>query len=442
MSSNRPGLSRTLQHLDEILGWDPWVAAPLPGELVSDPVAAVEEALTAARPARDGGAYVRTFADASRREASSQAAAGDRRPLAGVTLAVKDLMAVAGHPMGAGSEQRDGARPEDGDAAVLALLRGCGAIPIGQTALNEFAYGVTGLNEHTGSPHHPSDPTLVPGGSSSGSALAVATGGARLGLGTDTGGSVRIPAALCGVVGFKPRYGEYPMQGVHPLAPSLDHLGLLARGVSEIRRAHAAMGHDPGVRRLPDRVGVVEAELEAADVNVRSAVRAALDVLAGAGARVEAVVWPSSDESFAISTAIMFAEAAAIHLQALKAHPERFSADVRGRLEAGRRIGAPTYVAAKAAQLRVQRQVDAVLDGVDVVITPTVPVVAPHLDGGRDGDLSALLVQSTRLLNVVGMPALSLPASTAGLPVGLQLVASSSARLLGFADAVADLLTG
>lgn len=415
-----------------MLTWPPW---DLPAGTAPIRPRGVEHALARALPVDRGGPFVAVFEDAARAE-SGRGGAEDARPLAGTTVAIKDIIAVAGSPLGAGTAQRRHAPPEPRDAAIVSRLRGLGAIPVGLAALHEIAFGVTGVNPTTGSPPNPVDPTRVPGGSSSGSAVAVATGAADFALGTDTGGSIRIPAALCGVVGFKPGYGEYPLDRVFPLAPSLDHVGLLASSTVTIRRVHEALGHAPGRVALPRRVGVLDEEIDAADPEVRMRVRSVLDALADGGARVEPVRWPSVDRSFAASTAILFSEAAAVHRAAFEADPDGFTAETRRRLEAGLRIDAPTYVTAKAEQAQLRSEVMEVLDQVDVVMGPSVPVLAPPLERAHDPDVAARLVASTRLLNVVGAAAVSLPAPGSGLPAGVQVVARSSPAALGASAAI------
>lgn len=351
-------------------------------------------------------------------------------------MAVKDLLAIAGQPLGAGSAVRDDAPSEDRDASIVGQLRGAGAIVIGRAALHEFAYGVTGVNEHTGSPVNPHDPRRVPGGSSSGSAVAVAEGSAIVAVGTDTGGSIRIPAALCGVVGFKPARGTYSLDGVFPLAPSLDHVGLLARTVDDVVAVHSALGHAPPTGGPVRALGTVPVELEEADGDVRGPVERVMDALRTAGVAIGPVRWPGPDRSFSTSTAIMYSEASAVHRRTLEHRSERYSAEVRQRLEAGFEIDAPTYVAAKREQVTLRREVLDVLGEVDAVVTPTVPTVAPPLGAAHDPDTAALLVRNTRLANVVGVPALSLPLHSDGLPVGLQIVARDDPTVLRVAEAI------
>jgi Asp-tRNA(Asn)/Glu-tRNA(Gln) amidotransferase A subunit family amidase len=215
---------------------------------------ALEAALARAELARNGGAFSVLLDGDARRDAARArrelATGRPARPLEGSTLAVKDLVAVRGQRIGAGSASRAGAPPESEDAAIVAALRSSGAVVVGLAALHELAFGSTGVNEYEGTPRNPFGSGLIPGGSSSGSAVAVATGAASLAIGTDTGGSVRVPAALCGVVGFKPAFGEYSLGGVLPLAPSLDHAGLLGSSVEIVRRAHWSTIPVSGAARL------------------------------------------------------------------------------------------------------------------------------------------------------------------------------------------------
>ncbi|HEX2028051.1 MAG TPA: amidase, partial [Nitriliruptorales bacterium] len=332
------------------------------------------------------------------------------------------------------------APPEPADAAIVARLQGSGAVVVGLTAPHEFAFGVTGVNAHTGTPPNPADPGRIPGGSSSGSAVAVAEGSADLAVGTDTGGSVRIPAAFCGVVGFKPAYGGYPTEGVFPLSPTLDHVGLLATSVDAVRRVHAALGHDPGRGRLPERLGVAEPELEDADVVVAGRIEGVVRVLAAAGLALTRVTWPDQEEVSAVSTAVMYAEAAAVHRRDLDAHADRYGEDVRNRLLTGLQIPAAVYATALRARRGLERRVQAVLSDVDAVVGPTVGMVAPKQAAAGDPRLPGRIVRNTRLANVSRVPAISLPVPGDSLPVGLQLSAGDDARTLGYCAAVQALL--
>ncbi|WP_432838715.1 amidase [Dactylosporangium sp. CA-092794] len=361
--------------------------------------------------------------------------------LAGVRLAVKDLISIRGYPMRAGSKARQSAVPETTTAPVVARLLERGASLIGATTLHEFAFGVTGVNDHAGTPANPRDPRCIPGGSSSGSAVAVAEGSADLAVGTDTGGSVRIPAALCGVVGFKPAYGSYPVDGVYPLAPSLDHVGLLARTVSVVVRAHTALtGQRPSpADRL--RIGLLRAELDDADPLVSESVALVADVLARSGHTVCELPWLDPQDVFEASTTLLLAEAARVHRAAIVGGAlDRYGADVRERLLRGAAVDAVAETAARRVQDRLCRLARERFGAVDCVIGPTVPVLAPRLDDAWQATIAARLVRNTRAANLVGLPAVTLPLPGPGLPIGLQICAASNVAVLGAAQRIAPLL--
>lgn len=389
----------------------------------------ISRALAQARLARAGGAY--TFITDVDTALAAAAQAGPDAPLGGLTFAVKDLIAVAGRPLRAGSAVRASAPPEPADAPVVALLRQAGAVFVGTTSLHEIAFGVTGINDYAGTPLNPHDPTRIPGGSSSGSAVAVAEGSADFALGTDTGGSVRIPAALCGVVGFKPSFGAYPIEGVFPLSPTLDHVGVLARSVAGVQRVHAVLAAPVNGEYRPRRLGLLRSELEQSDSAVQQRVQDAIDRLSAAGCQIEDIEWPEGETVFAVSTAIMFAEAADIHRQEMQRDPMRYGADVRARLLQGLALPAIDYVAARRGRRQLRHRVQASLAEVDGVVGPTVAIVAPALAEARDPAIAGRLVAFTRLANVVGLPALSLPLPGPGLPAGLQVIAGDDGRALG-----------
>jgi Asp-tRNA(Asn)/Glu-tRNA(Gln) amidotransferase A subunit family amidase len=392
--------------------------------------------LARARMVADGGPWVRL-----RPEAAAEAAgARPHGPLDGTVVAIKDLVAVAGLPIGAGSLTRRHAPPEPEDAPVVTALRQAGAVVAGTVALHELAFGVTGVNDQVGFPPNPHDPDRIPGGSSSGSAVVVATGACDLALGTDTGGSVRIPAALCGVVGFKPSRGCYPLDGVLPLAPTLDHVGLLARQVGDLAAAHTVLTQDRIVPRPPNRIGVDRIAMETASQPVATVVDAALRALADAGCELHEVRWPDPEAVFHASTTIMTAEAGATHRDLVNS-PARdlLGADVRARLRAdvesrfgpGPATSEADLDAARAEQARIEEETRTVLRSVDVVVAPTVPVLAPTIRAAReDRSLPATLVTNTRLANLTGVPALTLPLAGAELPVGLQLTSATADQVL------------
>jgi Asp-tRNA(Asn)/Glu-tRNA(Gln) amidotransferase A subunit family amidase len=413
-----------------------------------DLVDALEQGATRRRAVGEGGAWV-----ALSPVAHDEAAAGGRPagPLERTIVAVKDLVAVAGLPVGAGSRVRSGAPPEPADAGVVRALRAAGAVVAGTVALHEMAFGVSGVNDEVGFPPNLHDPQRVPGGSSSGSAVAVADRTADLAVGTDTGGSVRIPAAFCGVVGFKPAT-PYPLEGVLPLAPTLDQVGFLARSVAEVALAHQAVTGEPtpAGRNAPQRIGVERAALEAADGDVAAAVESALDKLQAAGWQLVDVEWPDRAEVLEVSTTIMFAEAAAVHRHLLdRPAGDLLGVPVRARFETGAEIGDDDYRAALAAAKRITADVRKALTTVDAVVGPTVPIVAPTIDAARcDEALPRRIVAETRLANVARTPALTVPVPTvttvptAGLPVGLQVTADTDAATLATGQAIAALLAG
>jgi Asp-tRNA(Asn)/Glu-tRNA(Gln) amidotransferase A subunit family amidase len=260
--------------------------------------------------------------------------------------------------------------------------------------------------------------------------VAVAEGSARVALSTDTGGSGRIPAALCGVVGFKPASGTYPLRGVLPLAPTLDHVGVMAASTADVIRVHEVLaGPVPAGVRAPV-VGVVEASAGAAEPAVAEVIEAALRRLAAAGCRLRPVSVADGAQVMAASTAILFAEAAATHAATRDRWEAEVGPDVQGRLLAGTRVTREDHEAALAQREVLTRRVRAALRGVDVLATPTVRIRPPALAGADDPGLPALLVAETRLANLTGLPAITLPVGGA---VGLQLMGAGDERLLAHA---------
>lgn len=370
--------------------------------------------------------------------------------LHGVPVTLKDLIAEAGAPFTCGSKLRAEVVAGE-DAEVTRRLRAAGAVFVGRAHLHEFAFGVSNENPHFGPARNPWDPDRSPGGSSGGSAVAVATGCAFGSVGTDTGGSVRIPAALCGVVGLKPTYGRVPRAGVFPLAPSLDHVGPLARTVEDTAVLLEVLAEQPGrytsalgsgVRGL--RLGVPRgAYWETLDPEVAARFDDAVSHLSQEGARRVDVDFPWEAAS-AVATTLLLVEAASVHADLLRAHPDGYGPDVRDRLLVGLCLPAERYVQALRVRRALASACRRLWDRVDVLATPTVPVPAPRLGevttelSGARYDTRSLLTRFTNPFNALGLPAASVPCGFAGgLPVGLQLVgpAGEEARVLAAAAA-------
>ena len=367
--------------------------------------------------------------------------------LHGVPVSVKDLVQTAGIRTTCGSRILADWIP-DVDATLIRRFREAGAILIGKTHLHEFAYGPTNLNPHYGPARNPWDPGRMTGGSSGGSGIAVATGCSYTSIGTDTGGSVRIPAALCGIVGLKPTYGRISRAGIFPLSWSQDHAGPLTRTVADAALTLQALAGfdpaDPGSSRQPVpnflrgltagvkglRLGVpLEFFWDEVDPEVSEAVKQAIAVLAGLGASVRAVHWPMAADAKAISFLIMGAEAFSVHERWLKERPEDYGPDVRQRLAQGATILAADYLRAQRLRRQFIESLDVVFAKCDVLLTPTAPVAAPGLKEASlqwpsgSETLTAALPRLTRAFNLTGTPALSVPCgfTTGGLPIGLQI---------------------
>lgn len=396
-------------------------------------------------------AHIAVLAAAAReaaRAAEAEIVRGNYRgPLHGVPIGLKDLYDVAGVPTTAGTRALAGYVPRQ-DATVVRRLREAGAVLVGKHNLHEIAFGATGANPHYGPSRNPWDRERYTGGSSSGTAAAIASGMCHAGLGSDTGGSIRIPAALTGLVGLKPTYGRVSRRGVLPLAWSLDHAGPLSRTVADAALVLAAIaGNDPDdptsiAAPVPDyaaalgrsirglRIGVPEEYyFEYLHPDVRAAVLAALQVLEDLGAVRVPVSLPTTAVVPAIHTPILAAEAASWHARRLRERPGDYGDEVRIRLQAGALLPATAYVLAQRLRARLRREYAAVLARVDVVATPAVPVPAPRLGDaevrvdGRAVEVRSALVRLTSPLDHTGLPAVTVPCGQAedGLPVGLQL---------------------
>ena len=384
--------------------------------------------------------------DAARRAEDEIRSDGVRGPLHGIPVGFKDLVEVDGMTRTCGSRVYP-AELCNRDATVVAGLRGAGAIPIGMTRLNEFAYGPTGINAVAGSPRNPWDLSRACGGSSSGSGCAVA---ARLvwgALGTDTGGSIRLPASLCGVAGHKPTFGALSREGVYPLAISFDTPGPLARTIGDCRVLFEAMrgrddrdsstwsmpaGRNPGADGLADRpIGVLRSQLmDELHPETLSVFETALKRLAANGYRFEDIRLDGLEGAMAGWTTMSQAEAFSVHRERLEAMGEQMSPDVARRLEAGRPITAEDYLNARAAVEAFKPIVAEALRTFAGFVLPTTPVPAISIEtgcisiDGRQVEGLAILGRLTRLANITGQPAVSVPCglTSDGLPVGLQLI--------------------
>jgi aspartyl-tRNA(Asn)/glutamyl-tRNA(Gln) amidotransferase subunit A len=401
--------------------------------------------------ARDGprtNAFV-TVDEAGAREAARRADRELERgahvgPLFGIPISIKDLIDVEGVVTTAGSRAL-GDRRAAKTAPLIARLTEAGAIIIGRTNLQEFALGTMSDSSAFGPVRHPLDPERSAGGSSGGSAAAVATGMGLASIGTDTGGSVRIPAAACGVVGLKPAYGEISTEGVVPLSSSLDHVGPLAWSVQDAALLYAVMAGGPprtlDAAPLGDlRLARLTGAFDFVEPDVQSAVDAAIAVLARSGAQISSVTLPHANRISERYSHLVLSEAAHWHAPLLETRAGDYTAPVRERLQHGRTILAVDYIEARAFRDRLRRTVDALFEDADALILPTLPLVAPRLGtetvtlgAGPAVPVRAAMLRHTQPFNMSGHPALTLPVPAPGLPVGLQLVGPSTPRLLEIA---------
>ncbi|MEO5820262.1 MAG: amidase [Vicinamibacteraceae bacterium] len=379
----------------------------------------------------------------------------DRGPLLGIPISVKDLVDVAGYPTTAASRVRQ-FDVAGADAPVVTRLREAGAVIIGKTNLHEFALGPTSEDSAYGPPRHPFDTTRMTGGSSGGSAAAVAAGLGFASVGTDTGCSVRIPAALCGVVGLKPRFGDVPTEGIVALSRRLDHIGPIARSVADARLLYQVMAGRPAIDdALMPALASLSAGLVTAGFvdrladDVRAAFEAALDRLRAHGLATTAAPLGVLDDAAAAYLPICLADAAALHAATLETQGSDYTPAVRARLEAGRYVAAEDYARATQAQAVLRQAVDRALGRADVLLLPTSPITAPTFGtatipfGDAEESTRNALLRLCQPFNLTRHPAISLPVPTpaGSLPVGLQLVASDTERLLEIALAVEAALT-
>ena len=410
------------------------------------------ETVTAALDAADASQPdLNAFTSIDRDRALVRAAAIDEQiaadrnpgPLAGVPIALKDLIDQVGVPTTNGAVFET--FPAAESATVVQRLEEAGAVIIGRTGLHEFAFGFTSENQHFGPVHNPWDVSLSPGGSSGGSAAAVGAGVVPAAIGTDTGGSIRVPAALCGVVGMKVTHGRVPLTGTTPLAPSLDTVGPLARSVGDAAAIYLAIAGDdaadpwsapvrvdrPGASRDPSTlfVGVPRQWMEhPVDRVTRDAFRAALDRLASLGATIETVDEPILEITEASANAAA-AEVYRVHKERWESDPDRYGSDVAARIRRAQTIGIETSVDAMAWDAGVRHALDRIFGRIDVLAMPTVGSTRKVI-GEDDMDIDgerifhrAVIAQYTWPVNRAGNPALALPVESDGTPPSsLQLI--------------------
>ena len=372
-----------------------------------------------------------------------------RGVLHGIPIGLKDLYYTKGVRTTVGSKIMGDFVP-DYDAAVTERFADAGAILLGKLQMHEFALGATSENPHHGPAHNPWDTSRITGGSSGGSGSAVASGQCMAALGSDTGGSVRIPASACGIVGHKPTFGRISRVGVFPLSNSLDTVGPMTRSVTDAAIVMNAIAgydeRDQSCANRPDedftrllgkdigglRIGIPQEYFyEMIDDEVRAAVLQAASKLEELGARVEECSIPALNDSISISGTILLTEAAEIHLDNLRERADEFGADVRGRLEEGAMNPAVTYIAAQRARTEFNRAIAESMKTYDVLLAPTTAAPAPNIGedivevGGQTEHKLALMPRLTRPHNICGIPTVSIPCgfSSDGLPIGMQLAA-------------------
>ncbi|MGO4326130.1 amidase [Cupriavidus sp. 2TAF22] len=419
-----------------------------------------EAAHLARQPAAQAVLLHPTFDTAAEtaRAADAAAQAGQPlHPLAGLPVSVKDLFDVTGQTTRAGSPVRADAAPATADATVVRRLREAGAALVGRTNMTEFAFSGVGINPHFGTPVNPADAGVarIPGGSSSGAAVSVALGLAVAGLGSDTGGSIRIPAALCGLTGFKPTARRVPLDGAFPLSYTLDTACAMARSVHDCALVDSVIADQAVVPASKALAGIRLAVprqylLDDLDTTVARAFDRTLARLSAAGVRIEQIDLPELAELPAINAAGGFtaAEAYAIHRGTLASRREQYDPRVAMRIERGAAMGAADYVDLMRVRAGWIARVLARIDGFDAVACPTVPMVAPAIAPLAQDDAlffrtNALLLRNTSAFNFLDGCSISLPCHQPDeLPVGLMLShgALRDAQLLGTAIALENIV--
>ena len=361
-------------------------------------------------------------------------------PLDGAIISIKDLFDVAGEPTRAGSKVLADAPPAEADAPVVRRLRAAGAVVIAKTNMTEFAFSVFGQNPHYGTPGNPADRTRMPGGSSSGAAVAVADGMCEIAIGSDSGGSCRVPAAFCGIVGSKPSKQRVPTEGAFPLSYTLDSIGPLARTVAACAQADAVMAGEEFRRLEPAplpglRLGMPQPLLRDLDETVARRFSAAVAVLGKTGVRLEDEPLTLFEDMLAairanggLTGGLTAIEAYAIHRERLASRGQDYDPFIRARLELGRGPSGADYVVLTRERARLIRGMDERLDNLDALVLPTTAVVAPKMSEIATFEAyvtkMAVVGRNTLWVNFFDLCAISLPLPReGGLPVGLMLVA-------------------
>jgi aspartyl-tRNA(Asn)/glutamyl-tRNA(Gln) amidotransferase subunit A len=359
----------------------------------------------------------------------------DLGPLHGIPVAVKDNIDTFDYVTTYGSAHFAGFKPSV-DALCVQRLREAGAVIVGKTLTHEFAYGPTGDRSLQGAARNPWDARCITGGSSAGSAAAVASGMVPLALGTDTGGSIRIPAALCGTVGFKPSFASVPLQGVFPLASSLDHVGPIANHVEDARllfEVVAGRACAPDADPRPLRVGwITTGSFGPVDAELDRQVYQAAQQLFGEALQETTELAPLAAAMKDTLLVLQRAEAFEVHAERMQEAPHTFEQEVRERLELSREVRGWQYIRAQAGQARFKAAMARLFERYDLLVSPSVPITATAVDarevrvGEQDIDVRAAVLSHTSAWNLTGLPAISLPVGQVrGMPVGLQVIGAA-----------------
>ncbi|MBE2243178.1 MAG: amidase [Burkholderiaceae bacterium] len=440
----------------------------LRAELATGRTSAVTLAEAALARARDpAGEGARVFTQLSTERALAAARASDglraagivRSPLEGIPVSIKDLFDVAGETTTAGSAVLRGAAPAASNAPVIDCLIAAGAVIVGRTNMSEFAFSGLGINPHWGTPANAWERAArrIPGGSSSGAAVSVTDGMAAVAIGSDTGGSVRIPSALCGLTGFKPTQRRVPTAGALPLSTSLDSIGPLCASVRCCAVVDAVLAGDAPQAPLPRevagaRLAVPETVVhDGVDAVVAAAFERALGALSAAGARITRLAVPEFAEFAGLHArgTLAAAEAWAWHRALLAKHEAQYDRRVSSRIRGGERMNVADYIDLVAARGRWIAQVQARIAGFDALVLPTVPIVAPRIDALETSDdayfaANGLVLRNPTLINFLDGCALSLPCHRTGeAPVGLMLAGTGGrdSEILALGQGVEQVLS-